>query len=115
QALAQPGGGQIIEVAATQVTLSLGSGGTPLVSVTQGQGAFVASSAGLAGQLSATVQVTGANFTGTFSVAINTMTTAVNQTFAVAGQQVVLMLPAGPYVEVMGTGIQLSVAGQTLS
>ena len=57
----------------------------------------------------------GVTFAGTFGVAVNTTGVAVNETFTVAGEEIALTLPAGPFVRVEGTGIQLTVATQTLS
>src|SRR5204862_369378 len=95
---------QALQVTATKVSLTLGDGTNALVQVTNGSGALQITPAGLAG-----------DFSGTCDLAVNTTSAAVNETFTVAGVPVKLMLPAGPYLRVAGTGIQLSVSGQTLS
>ena len=53
----------------------------------------------------------------TFTVAINTMTTAVDETFRVDGEDITLVLPAavtGPYVRVEATDVNISIGGQAL-
>ena len=63
-------GRKITRIAATNVSLILG-GATPVVSVTQGHGNFLLSSEGIAGELAATVDlsgVPGVTFTGQFGV-----------------------------------------------
>ncbi len=105
----------IIRVGATNVTLSLGS--PAIVSVTNGQGAFILTSSSLAGTLSGTVALNAgeASLVGTFQVQVNTGSTAVNDSFMVDGTPVAVAVPAGPFVQVAGTGVQLSVMNQTLS
>src|SRR4029079_11575979 len=71
-----------------------------------------------AGSLSAGVAltgITGVTFTGTFGLAINNTTAAVDESIQVGAATVGLQLPAGPYLRVEGTGIQLTIAGQSLS
>ena len=51
---------------------------------------------------------------GTFSLAINQTTRAVTESFEVNGQTITLNLPKGKFVRIAGTGVELSVAGQTL-
>ena len=68
-------GGTVVTVALTDVSLSLGSGTDPIVSVTNGQGAFLITDAGLAGRLSATINITvpgdAVEFDGNFLVEIS--------------------------------------------
>ncbi len=111
----QADGSQIIAVSGTGVALNLAAGGTTLVAFTQGQGNFVADSAGLAGQMSGTVSIPAANFSGTFGVEVNTTSSAVNESFTVDGTAVAIALPAGPYLQVTGTSVQLTIAGQVIS
>ncbi len=109
---------QVIRLAASNVSLNLGNGTTNFVQVTNGQGSFLLTSAGFAGQLSATVviNIPGVTVTGTFGVAINNTTAAVNDTLTLAdGSTVTLNLPAGPYVHVTVTNASLTILGQTLS
>ena len=116
-------------IAASHVHLGLGDGTTNFVEVTNGQGAFLVQPTGLAGQLSATVQVNGIPgvvFTGPFRIQINNTTAAVDQTFNVGGPMIRLKLPAGPYLRVdggqtrddmgnlVGQKVMLSVLGQQI-
>ena len=57
----------------------------------------------------------GANLTGTLTVAVNTGTRAVNETVVVDGVSTSLMLQAGPYLRVEGTGIRIEMFGQRVS
>jgi hypothetical protein len=89
-----------------------------VLTLSNGSGAFVIGATGLAGRIGGTVTVNpalGLTFTGTFSLAINNTSAAVNEQFKVGGQTIALNLPAGPYVRVEGLGITLGVLGQTLS
>jgi hypothetical protein len=101
-------------IAASGVSLSLGGGA---VSVSGASGALVVSPTGLAGRISGNLAVTVPNvvFQGDFAVAINSTGAPVDKTFDVAGQPVVLNLPAGPYMRLDGSGVKLVVAGQELS
>jgi hypothetical protein len=103
-----PGG---VAVAVTGASLSF-SGGEVMFS--GGTGILALTTSGLAGSLSGTLSATLANvsFGGTYSLAINTSGSAVSTTVTAGGQTVSLNLPAGPYVEVSGTGATVTVQGQ---
>ena len=85
-----------------------------MVNVANGKGTFVIANGGLAGKLSGDVTITAASFSGNFTVEFNTSRTAVNQTFVIDGQPVVLNLAAGPYFRV-DPHASLSFAGQSIS
>ena len=89
-----------VAVAATNVTLALTG-----VSLSNASGALLLTPAGLAGQLRGTLAVTipGVCFSGSFSVGVNTTAAPVSKTFDVGGDEVVLNVPAGPYLRVEGT------------
>ncbi|MHB1572001.1 MAG: beta strand repeat-containing protein, partial [Solirubrobacteraceae bacterium] len=107
-------GNPAVLVAFTSVTgtnlLSLGGGA---VVVGGGDGQLVISSAGIAGSLTATgVAVTLPGVTvkgGTFTIQASTYATAIDQPFTVAGTTSTLSLPAGPYVSVVATGLDLTI------
>ena len=103
-----------ISIAASNVSLSLGGGA---VSITNGTGALLIGSTGLAGEISGTVGVTipGVSFAGNFKVGINTTAAAVSKSFELGDDEIVLNLPAGPYLRVEGEGVNLTILGQTLS
>ena len=54
------------------------------------------------------------NFTGQFSLAVNTTTAAFSDQFVVGGQSVTLSLPAGPYLRIEGSGLEFSFQGQLI-
>ncbi|MGH2929352.1 MAG: hypothetical protein ACRDL8_14210, partial [Solirubrobacteraceae bacterium] len=111
------GGGTQVAIAATDVSLSLGTSGNG-ISLLNGQGALLVTASGVAGELSGQIalQVGGQTpISGAFELAINGSTSAVDQSFTVAGQTVALSLPGGPYVEFQATDATISVAGQTLT
>ncbi len=114
--IAQSGGTKITRVAASGVTLKLGDATTDFVSVTNGRGSFLVTSAGLAGRLDADValNIPAISFSGAFGISVNNTTAAVMQTFTVGGTTTTLNLPAGPYVRVDAVGAKLTVGGQTL-
>ncbi|MEX1357603.1 MAG: VCBS repeat-containing protein, partial [Gaiellaceae bacterium] len=103
-------------LAASGVTVSFGA-----TSVLSGaEGVLVVQTAGVAGQLSGTVDLSsflpaGVTFLGTFGLAVNRTSQAVGETVTVGGRTIVVDLPAGPFVRLSGTGVQLVVLGQTLS
>ncbi|MEN0072261.1 MAG: hypothetical protein AAGC63_14885, partial [Propionicimonas sp.] len=71
----------------------------------------------VAGQVSGTLTLVGtpATVSGTILVAVNTGGVAVNESVVVDGRSIGLVLPAGPYLKVSGTDVQLGIAGQRLS
>ena len=111
------GGERVVTVAASAVSLDLGSTANDLISVTNGSGAFIIAADGLAGTSTATVgiNVSGVSLAGTFTVRINDTSVAVNETVSVGGSNVTINLPAGPYLQVKGTGVTLGFLGVSLS
>jgi hypothetical protein len=91
--------------------------------VTNASGSLIYSSAGLAGELTGTVNtnIPGVDFDGTLGVAVNTTGVAQNSVLAVGSETVTLDLPAGPYLRLSITEIDeltpatLTIGGQTLS
>src|SRR5207248_2397081 len=70
----------------------------------------------LAGSVSGTVAlgVQSASLSGNLRVSFNTGMTAINESFA--GNTIpALILPAGPFVRIEGTNVNLTIAGQTLT
>ena len=105
-------------MAAANVSLSLGDGTTEFVSVTNGEGALLITTQGVAGTLSADVAINnipGVTFAGSFALSINTTSIAVSENFELGENTIELELPAGPYLKVAGTNVVLGVAGQTIS
>ena len=108
----------LVEIAVSNLSITLGSSSAG-VSITKGSGLLLATGGGIAGQFTGTVSFNGLPagtiFTGTFAVQVNTTSSPVSQQFQVGGTSVSLILPAGPYFQVTGTGVQLTIAGQSLS
>lgn len=111
------GGERVVTVAASAVSLDLGSTVNDLVSVTNGLGAFIITNSGVAGTATATVTlgVPSLSLSGAFTVRINNTNAAVNETVSVGGSNVTINLPAGPYLQVKGTGVTLGFLGLSLS
>ncbi|CAB5080406.1 hypothetical protein D3OALGB2SA_510, partial [Olavius algarvensis associated proteobacterium Delta 3] len=116
--LTSAAGTPLTRMAATDVSFQLTAGNTPVVSLTDGQGSFIATENGLAGRLSGTISLdlpSDVVFRGDVSLAINNTNVAVSETSTVAGETLTLDLPFGPYLRVEGTGVELDVLDQTLS
>ena len=113
---APPGtvGAKIIRVAITDLSFALSAGSTDIVSLTGGTGFFVIKPTGMAGEISGTVAIPVIGFSGTLKLSINNSTVPVAETFTVAGQDIALNLPAGPYLRFEGTNLQLNIAGQKI-
>ena len=115
-----PGAPQkLVRIAITDLEFHLEAGGANIVSLTEGEGFFVIKPAGLAGRVSGHFEVApslGIEVSGTLSLAFNNSgAVAVGEQFSVGSQTVALNLPAGPYLRLEGTGLNLRVAGQRLS
>ena len=106
-------------IAASNVSLSLSAGNAPIVILSDGFGLFVVTDLGIAGSLggsvAAAVPGVDVSFSGTFTVEINNTNQAVSQEFFVAGAPFTLELPRGPPIRVVGTDVELRIAGQVLA
>ncbi len=98
-----------LKITASNISLELGGG---LLSVSNGSGTLLLTTTGIAGDLAGTVALNVPNVSagGTFRVRINSTTQIIND--AALG---LVNLPAGPYLQVSGTGVYLDIAGQRLS
>ncbi|MCW5953508.1 MAG: hypothetical protein KIT69_14735, partial [Propionibacteriaceae bacterium] len=101
-------------LALTGVGLSLAGGA---VRLTDGNGFLVLAGSGFAGRVGGTVHVSipGVTLQGALGVAINSTAAPVNASLTVAGQPVSLVLPAGPYLRVEGSGVVLDIMGQRIT
>nr|NLI49984.1 hypothetical protein [Propionibacterium sp.] len=111
-------GASVVTIGVANATLVLLPGTTSYARLTGGTGVLLLSGAGLAGRLagSLAVVVPGVGFdAGSFEVQANTTGAAVVATVPVGGGVLDLDLPAGPYLRIAGTGVRLTVAGQSLS
>ncbi|NMM34119.1 MAG: hypothetical protein HHJ13_09000, partial [Phycicoccus sp.] len=111
-------GKSTLRIAATGVQLSLGGG---VVTLSNGTALILLSSAGatssVAGRITGTLAlaVPQVALSGALAVELNTATTAINQSFTINGETLALVLPPGQYVRVAGTGVALTIAGQSLT
>ena len=109
-------GAPVTTIALNRVDLTIGAGGNG-VRITGGTGLFLVTTAGVAGRVSGTVVVTlpaGTSLTGALTLAVNTTSSAVTASVDVAGTLVALDVRAGPYLRFEGTGMVLTVLGQSL-
>lgn len=107
----------VIRVAVANLSLALGNGEVDYVRVSNGTGSLLITPEGLAGQLSATVaiqNISGVSFSGTFGVKINNTNVAVRESFSVGGTTVTMDLVAGPFLEVSGTNVALTILDVTV-
>ncbi|MCX8155585.1 MAG: hypothetical protein N3J91_03895 [Verrucomicrobiae bacterium] len=111
------GGALVVTVAGSGMALNFGASASNILTVSNGSGAFILSQGGLAGTATATVGVNAAGVSvgGTFTVRINDRNAAVSETVDVGGAPVTVNLPAGPYVQVRGQGVTLTVLGVGLN
>ncbi len=111
------GGEWVVTVAASDLSFRMGGTASNLLTVTGGSGAFLVTSAGLAGTASASVglNATGVSVAGSFEVRINDAGVAVQETVTVGGSPVTINLLAGPYLHVTGSGVTVSFLGAALT
>src|SRR5207247_609601 len=115
-----PNGGddiEVVRVGATNVTLALGDGATDVLTVSSGSGAIFVVPGRVFGEITGTVALAVPSIwlTGAFKLQFNTGAVAVQETLRVGVVPVQVQLPAGPYVRVAGTGVGVSLLGQTLT
>ena len=109
-----PGG---VAVAVSGGGLTLGTGAVTAVASAVA-GTFVLGPTGIAGIARATVAVTApgvTSVTGTWELALSTRPTAVAQQVTLGATTTSLVLPAGPFVRLVGQGVSLVVGGATLT
>ncbi|MGJ8697979.1 MAG: LEPR-XLL domain-containing protein, partial [Verrucomicrobiaceae bacterium] len=96
--------------------LVFNNGSRDLLILDQGNGALVATTAGLAFEFGGdlTLDIPEVSVTGSFSVAANTSNLPINETINLTGEPQTLNLPEGPFVRVSGTGVELVISGQSL-
>ena len=119
ESLQDSNGQQKYLIGASGVTVSLGSGLSSVLK--DASGLLVIESAGVAGQLQGTVDLSGlglpstVNLTGTFGLVVNQTNARVTESVMIGGQTESIDVGPGPYVEISATDAQLTVFGQTLS
>ena len=98
-----------LEFGLTNVEASFGDGASNFVTLSGGKGALLSMPDGVALQASGTVSVSApqVSLSGTMDLKINNVARQITESG--------LNLPAGPYTKFEGTGLELKVAGQTLS
>lgn len=110
------GGEWVVTMAASGMALDLGATASNLLTVTGGNGAFIIAGSGMSGTATASVSlnVPGVTLSGSFTVRVNDSTSAVDETVSVGGSDLTINLPAGPYLQVSGTGLSLGFLGVSL-
>jgi Ca2+-binding RTX toxin-like protein len=111
------GGEKVVTVGFANVAFPLGTLTANLLNVSSLSGAFIITNDGVAGMGSGavTLNVPGVILTGAFSVRVNTTDADVNEMVDVLGTVIPINTPAGPYLQVNGTGVMLSVLGVGLT
>jgi len=112
------GGERVVTVAASTVSLGLSSVANNLISVSGGQGAFLITNDGVAGEagsFTVSLGVASLSLSGTFGLRINTTSAIVNETVNVGGSPVTINVPIGPYLQIVGSPATLSVLGVSLT
>ena len=114
-------GASLTRIGATNVSLKLGPEVTPgnhVVELNQGSGTFLITTAGVAARIEGAISINAPgidSLAAVFTVAISTLSTSVNETFRINGEDIVLDLPAGPYVKVEALDVVIAIGGQELS
>ena len=99
----------VVAASAKDVSASLGG---DLVTLSDGEGTFFLTTAGVAASASVNVSLKeglDVNFSGTVGLAINTMTTAFAEELTLGGQPLSVEVPAGPYVRLEAQNATLGV------
>ena len=112
------GGEQVVTVAGADLSFDLGSVSNDLISVSNGTAAFIITNAGLAGTSTATIteNIPGVTLGGTFAVSLNNTNAPVNETISISGGPTqTINLPAGPFLQLSGTGATIGFLGVTLT
>ena len=99
------------------MALALGAGAGDLLTVSDASGAIFVMPASVFGEITGAValNVPGISVSGTLEIQLNTGPMAVHETLRVGVVPVQVQLPQGPYLRVAGTGVGLTLVGQTLS
>ena len=101
----------------SELSAVFSDGTNDILSLTNASGDLLVLSGGVAakfdGQLD--INVTDVSATGTYSLLLNTTGTAIDQSFTAGGNPQLLQVEAGPFVRIVGNGVELNIAGQTLS
>ncbi|HWG93174.1 MAG TPA: VCBS repeat-containing protein, partial [Mycobacteriales bacterium] len=105
--------GSVLRIAASRVGLTIGSGSTSFV-LSDGTALLVLGGGGVAGRITARAALTLGGPTVSVdevAVALNQRATDVAESFALGGETVALVLPAGPYLRLALTGVSVDLGG----
>ncbi|MDB4408599.1 LEPR-XLL domain-containing protein, partial [Akkermansiaceae bacterium] len=107
---------EVLRLSLTNVNASFGSLTENFVTLSGGTGDFLVLPEGLAAEVQGTLtfNVPDVSATGDFALRINTTGFAINESYEVFGVAKTLTLPAGPYFQIAGTGVELTIAGQEI-
>ena len=128
---------KVIKIALTQVAFKIGDPADPTINISGAQGLIFITNLGMAAEFKVPVTLGSQGgdffFQGDLKVGINNTNQAVNEEFRVdgigsdgvdndgdgqideAGEALKLVLPAGPYLRVAGTGITVQILGKSVT
>ncbi|MCC6232608.1 MAG: hypothetical protein IT580_08185, partial [Verrucomicrobiales bacterium] len=119
-----PGYGSVLKIAVANLETGFGDGTTEYVRLSEGTGAFLMTSTGMAGEASVRVALNGVDGVSLsdpagggdtrLTFALNTMPTAVKQTFTMGDTVVPLDLPKGRFIRASADPLFLTINGTTL-
>ena len=107
---------EVLRFGLRNVSASFGSLTENFVTLSEGSGDFLILPEGLAAEIEGTLTFTVPDVlaTGDFALRINTTGLIINESYEAFGALETLALPAGPYFQIAGTGVELTIAGQEL-
>jgi hypothetical protein len=115
-AFQQIAGGSVVAEAFNLAT-TFDDGSTDLLSLTDGSGHLLLTSAGTALNVESSITFADSDVSalGNFALQINDTVTGVDETFNIGGSSINFLLPAGPYLQITGTTVQLAILDATLT
>ena len=111
------GGEKVVTLAADDVQLPLGTLTSDLITFENGSGLFLLTSEGVAGEASGDVSlgVPSVGLTGAFDLVVNTTETMVDETVDLGSGSQAVSIPAGPYLQLNGSGVALTLGALELT
>ena len=111
-------GSSVVVILASRVEVLMKASEANVVSVTNGEGALVLNSEGIAGQLSGAIDVNiggGATFkAANLLIQLNNTNSQVVQEFEMGGKKYSMDIPFGPYLRLSTQSAELTITGQTI-
>lgn len=112
-------GSSVVKVFVEDASVALGNDTTTLIAVTGATGGLLITDQGIAAQLDANINFTlGAGLTvdaGTFRLAFNNTSDAIDETFSIGSESYSINVQAGPFIKVEANDASLTLLGVTLT